>query len=403
MKNFRYKAYNNEGDIIEGKVQASTQANAMQILLRQQLTPVTISTEFWSSVVKTLNTELTSNELPIDEQARIFHQLGMLIKGNLPIDASLNSLISMERQKKTRSILEVIYKKIQQGVSLSDALRSTKKFDQVSIATLSSIEIQGNVADALLKLSISIKNRNERQKKLKSSITYPVFVLVVAVFVCILLYFVLLPNFIEVAHSLSGKQSVVDQLMLVKKAFEVIFMVLIIFISTLFTILLMTLISPSLRLKFSKRLMKIPYVNVIFAYLDFAKIFSTMATLTEAGISIDIALYEASKAPKRLAIKMALIKARQDVREGQSLPKSLSKLEIIPPVFLSLLFIGQQQGKMSEMLQLSSELAEELFFRKYKQTVAIAVPSLTIISALIVGIVVFIFASLMQSLTLSVI
>jgi len=198
---FQYVAYTPTGDKIKGRIEAPSDKAVEETLWKLNYTIVSLgkapehTTPFgWGQKVKT-------RDLVIFSQ-----QLATLIESGIPIIRSLQLLQEQVSSKKLRSVLAEIAVDVQQGHFVSEAiLKHEGVFPPLYGRLIEIGERTGNLETVLRQLSTYLEKEDQTTRKIKGALTYPAFVMVLALGVVLLLIFVALPPMMDLFASFNAQ------------------------------------------------------------------------------------------------------------------------------------------------------------------------------------------------------
>ncbi|EDP73442.1 type II secretion system F family protein, partial [Hydrogenivirga sp. 128-5-R1-1] len=145
--------------------------------------------------------------------------------------------------------------------------------------------------------------------------------------------------------------------------------------------------TPKGKKVYHRIMLKLPLLGQIFLKGAIAKFARTFATLIAGGVPIIRALEIASKTTGNIIIEEAIMKARDDVEQGKPLWSSLDP-KIFPPIFISMLKVGEETGRMDEMLDTIAEFFEDEVDRAVDGLLSTIEPLLMVFIGGIVGFII---------------
>lgn len=188
MAIYKYVARDINAKKITGKTEARDEHELSQLLRVKDMYLISH---------KDITKEETKNyKMKLKELANFCREIGTMMNSGLPLIRTVSILASREDNKKLKAIYNDIYVKLQQGQTLSDALKEQgKAFPDILIQMVRSGEASGNMQDTMMVLNNQFTNDNKIKNKVKSAMTYPVILGIVTIVVLLIVYTAVLPSF----------------------------------------------------------------------------------------------------------------------------------------------------------------------------------------------------------------
>jgi type IV pilus assembly protein PilC len=220
----------------------------------------------------------------------------------------------------------------------------------------------GGVLDSVLnRLSVYLEKAMKIKRQLKSAMTYPITLLVVAVGVIILMLWKVIPVFENMFKDFGGgslpaiTQFVID---LSKFVGSNIIFIAIIAIGLVVSITAI-LRSEKGRRAFDKIMLKVPIFGPVIQKFGVARFTRTMGTLLTSGVPILDSLEICAKAAGNYTIQDALLYTRAKISEGKSIAEPLMETRVFPAMVIQMIGVGESTGAMDAMLQKIADFYED--------------------------------------------
>lgn len=296
----------------------------------------------------------------------ITKKLATMLRSGLAILPSLKMVRDQIEDKRLKKTLATISQDVESGSNLSKAFsQHPAVFDSIYINMVRAGESSGRLDTFLDKLVGSIRKTIKMRKTIKSALTYPVILLIVAAIVLAIMMIFVVPVFAQMFGNI-GSQLPGPTLMILSVSNFVrepmgggltFFLVIVGFIS------FKSALHRSLvfRRKWHRVVLAMPVVGDMVLNSNLAQIAMVYGNLTSAGVPVIEALDITANSTRNEVIKDAVLSAKRGVFSGQPLSVLLSEIKIIPDAFAQLISVGEQTGNMSEMLETISSYYEEEF------------------------------------------
>ena len=290
MPNFTYSARDNNGKVIEGKLEARDAQAVAEILQDRGLIVVNIK-EKKSLDLEELS-QINIGGVPMKDKVVFMRQLATMVNAGLPLTRGLQI---MEQQitnplfKKTISDVKV---SVEAGKSLADSFRNTEEvFDDITINLIEAGESSGNLGEILNKLATELENKNKLQGKIKGALTYPIILLVIIVAVVVLMMLVLVPAMSDIYSEFGGELPAITKIMVSLSDFFINYWwVILIAILGIVIGIKVWIDTPNGKRSSDKIVLKIPIIGGIISKMQVAQFTRILALLLSSGLSISRAL-----------------------------------------------------------------------------------------------------------------
>lgn len=297
-------------------------------------------------------------------------ELAMLLGSGIPLLDGLDT-IARQHRGDFRAVLAVIRDRVAAGATLADALRQRPDyFDDVCISVTEVGEASGSLEQVLAQLA-DFRERSLRfRNRVATALAYPCFVLAMAVAVASGLMTFVIPKVLETLAE-SGRP-LPWATRVVKAASDLLVYHWWVVAATAGAAVLMlaaVLRTPAGRLRWDALMLRIPVIGQMARKQAIARASIVIATMMKSGIVFVRALQIAQRGATNLAIRTALERAEQAVLAGRDISQALESTGVFPPVVVQVFAVGQQSGRLEEMLE---RLAAD-----YDQQVALASERLT--------------------------
>ena len=300
---------------------------------------------------------------PLSAQVVFFRQLAVLTQVGIPLIKSLEA--STAADKSHEAIIKEIKEKISQGHTFSNALSSMSLFfSSYVVALIAAGEQNGNLPDALDKVSTSLERSQNLLRKYKGVLTYPFFVISIALLLVFSLVKFVLPTFLELFKGLNVKPPfftlVVIQIMELINNPIVFFTSLILILGILLQIKLVYNTTKG-KLQIDSILLAVPVVKKVVKYVAAARFCQALAELYSNGIRLDKSLQLASQVTDNAILKEQIKNALVDLTiKSEPLSVTIRNNVMFPPIVPDFLAVGEATGDLKKvMIKASRHLNEE--------------------------------------------
>ena len=200
MPIYRYKAVTEPGEVLEGDMEAPSQAAVIEHLRSQGHFPIGAEEQRQGTLAGWLNRELgRGRRISRQDVAIVIRELSTLLRAGLALDQALDVLIAFSERATVKEVLKRIVEKVRGGVSLADAMASQGNvFDRFCLGMIRAGEAGGSLEVVLAKTADYMERSQQSKQKVTSALIYPVILLLTAFASVAIIVTVVIPNFKEI-------------------------------------------------------------------------------------------------------------------------------------------------------------------------------------------------------------
>ena len=292
-------------------------------------------------------------------------QFATMVKAGLPILNVLSMLRDQLEHPELKIIVEDIRKNLEGGLTLSKCFEKYPKiFDNVYINLIKAGEASGKLDVFLMKLVDSLEKREKVKKKIKSALTYPVVMFVVAITVMVFMLIKVVPIFAEMYEGMGVALPTPTAVIMNASNFmrgTGGLVLLIVSVTGFIIFRYLTTKIPAIRYKWHGRVLKMPVFGDMILKSLIARISLIMGNLSSAGVNLLESIEIAKQVSNNDVVTQALENVKKGVFSGDTLTKLFLKEPTFPPTFSQLISVGEQTGNLDEMFTSVSNYFEEEF------------------------------------------
>ena len=296
-----------------------------------------------------------SKKIPVNEVIVFTKKFETMVRAGLPILETISMIEGQTKHKGFRLIIQDIHNSVESGTTLSDSFEKYKDvFDTVYINLLRAGESSGKVQLFLQKLVINMEKQQKIKSDIKSALTYPIILLIVATAVVVLMMIFVVPVFQDMFANNPGglpgsTQMVVNISDFMRDPLKG-GVLAISLISAFFIASFSIKKNYKLRRLWHSIVLKIPLFGGLVNKSSLAKISMILSNLRAAGVPEMEALDIAANASTNIVIQESMIDIKRGVFSGEPLSKLFAKSPtIFTPSFIALVSVGEKTGNMEEM------------------------------------------------------
>jgi len=384
MKKFNYEARDlTSNKIIKSVVQADSESAAAKLLINQGFTPLSIKEQSEdSNIISRLSGRITSKDKIV-----FTRQLATLIGAGLPLSQSFTTVLEQTENKKLQSIIQDVSASIEGGKSLSDSFaKHPDVFDAVFLALVGAGEMSGTLDESLQRIANQQEKDAAVMSKIRGALTYPIIVLLVIFGVIAFMLFTVVPQVEKLYHDLKRELPFLTQVMVDAANFLTHYWwIAMIVIGSMIYFFVQYLKTESGVKMMDTFKLNVPVFGQMFRKLYMARFTRTGQTLLSTGVSMIDTLKLTAVAVNNMVIEAGISRAIEKVKAGKALSASLQPEEYILPLVPQMIKIGEQSGRIDEMLGKTAQVYEDELDEQIRTISTSIEPILMVILAVVAG------------------
>lgn len=317
-------------------------------------------------------------------------EFAALVNAGLPILTALELLLQRKRSPLFQKMLQDVKEDVKTGASLSQAFANRGDyFPRLYSATIASGERTGEVVKVIKRYLFYVETVQAIKKKLVSAMIYPIILFGMSVALIFLLIGFIVPKFATLFIGAGAKLPLITRIVLsisaiFKKGFPFFLLLFL-----LIPIFLKIISSDSKgRLILARLRLKIPIIGTNIQRYNIAQFSRTLGTLIAGGIPLVQALDIVADAMSNELFKVELKRIKDKVLQGESLWASMETSEIITPLAVEMVQVGESTGALSEMLDQVSTFYDQELTTAVERFMALLEPMILVFMAVIIAFIV---------------
>lgn len=392
--NFRYKGYKPDGGVVEGRIGAADESDAVTQLTAQKITPFELAPDDGRT------RKYSRKRASAADRRRFIRQLSMLVKAGSPLLMAFDTLIEDEPCAEMAEQARAMRSDLRGGGRLSGSLelRMTGLPDYVPrLVELG--EATGSLAERLGECAVQMERDATAANEIRNALAYPAFLAVAGLGAVIFIFMFVVPRFSALLSESRGDVPALSRAVLsIGQAFNDNAALVFIAIAALVFAVARAATSARGRRFLLSILFRLPVAGAFLTTADTAKWARVTGAALGAGANLLDALTLAERGVLSSDLKAGLAEARRAVRGGESLDSALRTHTRIDAMTLNLVRTGRISGALAEMLLFIAETGEAEARNLAKRLTALAEPMAIAFIASIIGLIVISLVLAMSSL-----
>ena len=348
-KQFSYRVKNEEGKTLEGVLEASSLDHASKLLRGRGYLIIKVDEEKESEIKELMR---RFERVKVDDVVNFTRQLSTMVSAGLPLTESL-SILRVQSPPAMSRVVSKVLEEVEGGKTLAIAMEEAgdEVFDDIYIALVKAGEAAGELDEVLKRLAETMEKQRDFRSKTKGAMVYPMIIIIGMVIVAVIMMIFVVPRMTEMYKDFGAELPLPTQILIWASDFAVKFWYLLLLIFGAIGYVFLKWSKTDVgSVMIEETLMKMPVVGELRLKMVMTEFARTMSLLISAGISILDALRITSDAVGSKIIGAKMMMAASKVEKGQSLGLVLAELGEFPPIVPQMIAVGEQTGKMDEIL-----------------------------------------------------
>jgi general secretion pathway protein F len=394
MPTYQYRAVRNDGLVQIGTVEAASRPEMLERVRHLGLTPIEASeTDATSATPKSIKLS-NSNRKSV---TRAISELAVLIGAGLTLDRALAICLDTISHAATRAAFAELHLQVKQGVPLSRAmLANSGMFSSMAAAMVEAGEANGKLGTSLDRLAQTMERADELRQVIRSSLTYPIILLIIATSVILMMLLFVVPQFETLFSSAQGKLPPATQaIMAASHALKDYGVIALFALIAVIFIVRHWLKQPSVRLAVDRLLLNVPHVGKLVVSNETSRFVRALGSLVEGGVALPTAMAIAQRTFNNQYLAAAIGRVTVGVREGGGLSGPLAATGLLPKVALGFFRTGEETAQLGPMLERLADMLDRDVRNNLQHMISILTPLITVVLG---GVVAFVIASIMSAI-----
>ncbi|MEY2849454.1 MAG: hypothetical protein RI885_2121 [Actinomycetota bacterium] len=386
---YAYKGRDSSGKIVKGKVDAANESQVASRLRTMGVSPTSITE---APAGTGLNMEINFGALGggsvgMKDIAIMSRQMATMISAGLSLLRCLTILTEQTENKKLGIILNVVRNDVETGLSLSDAMsKHPNDFPPLMLSLIRAGETGGFLEGALE----SIANNYEAELKLigtiKSALTYPVVVLIMAILAVFGMLIFIVPIFQKMFEDLGSQLPLPTQILVILSSAMVYIVPVVVVGGVAFMIWWRkNKNSEKVRSVVDPLKLKLPVFGGLLKKVAIARFTRNFGTMMASGVPILRSLTIVGATSGNWVIEQSLVKVQESVRQGASIAEPLAQEPVFPSMVTQMISVGEDSGALEAMLGKISDFYDQEVESTTEQLTALIEPLMIAFIGVVIG------------------
>ncbi len=387
MTTYKYRARTADGTPVSGIIEAYDEYEAVdQIKQRcpivEQLTPV--------KGKRKINIDI-NEPLWVEDKtlALTASQFAIMLRAGIPMSRTVELIAGQTSDRLMKRILTSCAADVAAGYTLSRSLeKNGKKIPAVFIESVRAGEQSGTLEDSFESLKTYYDRAHKVKSKVRSAMTYPIMLLVIAAVVIAIVMAFLVPRMVSMLSGLGELPLPTRILMAMSNFFASSWPILLMLAAAIGIFIFTYRRTDKGSIVLSNVRMKTPILGKIAKMNTAAQIANTMSTLLGAGLPVNNAVEIVARVLDMRCVGAELARRVNRLEMGQTLASVLADVKYLPAMLVEMTRIGEDSGSLEGTLRTIGEFYSSEAERESDRALSLLEPTITIIMGLVVGFIV---------------
>lgn len=351
MAVYAYKVRDMSGKILSGTLDAENEGAVVTQLrgknyLIMELKPHKVNNS-------KISLPRLSKRVKAKELAVFCRQFATMMNAGVPILVSIRILGEQAENVKLKETLEKVITGLESGKSLADSLRPFPKvFPSIFVNMIETGEVGGILDEVLERLAAHFEREHDIYEKVKSAMTYPIAIMIIASVAIIFMLVFILPNFVSMLMENGAELPLPTKIVLgmsnILRNFW--WLILLLFAGSSYG-LKKALEKESGREFMDATILKIPVIGMLVQKMIVSRFSRTLGTMLRSGVPIIEALETTQKTTGNAVVAKGVKTAKENVTQGKGISQPLTDTGVFPPMVTQMIAIGEETGALDSLLE----------------------------------------------------
>jgi type IV pilus assembly protein PilC len=384
---FDYRTIGPGGKRVKGKIDASNEAAAAQLLRQQGLVPLSLARS-GTGMRREITIPGVTGRTSLKDLAVFARQFATMTSSGMSLLRSLAILEDQAPKATLKTATGEIRADLERGVSLSEAMgRHDRIFPTIMVAMIRAGETGGFLDRALERIATNLEKDAVLRSKIKGALTYPVIVLTFSMLMITAVLVFIVPVFEQMFLQLGGKLPLPTKI-IVTMSHSLVWagpLTVALVLAATFLFRRQLRARPGLRLAFDRAKLRLPVFGSLLSKIAIGRFTRNLGTLLSSGVPVMQALAVVGATTGNAVVSNALTDVANGVRDGQPMSVPMQASRVFPQMVTQMVEVGEESGQISAMLDKIADFYDREIASAADALTAAIEPIMVVIMGIIVG------------------
>jgi type IV pilus assembly protein PilC len=384
---YSYKGRDGSGKLVKGKVDAATEGAVASRLRTMGVSPISIREASASGLQREISLGSLKQKVPLKDLAIMSRQMATMISSGLSLLKTLTILTEQTENKHLAKILQSATKDVENGVALSEAIaKHGESIPPIMINLIRAGEVGGFLDESLETVAKNFEAEVKLKATIKSALTYPVIVLIMALVAVVAMLLFIVPVFKTMFEGLGGTLPLPTAFLVWLSSVMTYAAPVLIVFGVVFTAWWQkNKNTDRVRQIVDPVKIRLPVFGELFKKIAVARFARNFSSMMGAGVPILQILQIVGDTSGNYVVEEALKKVAASVRQGKSIAEPLAKETVFPPMVTQMIAVGEDAGALEQMLGKIADFYDDEVQSATEQLTAMIEPLMIAFLGIVVG------------------
>ncbi len=387
MAVYEYEAIARSGKRVKGVIDADSPAAARRKLRDQNMFPTEIAESFTKSKGGATSKKHGFGWVSQRDISVMTRQLAVLLAAGMPLVEALSALIEQTTNPRLQKIIYDVRDRVNEGVRLADAMGAHGRvFPDLYVNMVGAGETSGALEQVLFRLADIMERQVKLTRKIRGTLAYPAFMVVVGISVISFLMIVIVPKITAMFEKQERSLPLITQILIQVCHFAGRYwpaMVLLVLGAFFFWRFWVS--RPQGRKSWDRFKLWLPLYRDLYIRVIAGRFARTLGTMLNSGLTMMTSLDVVKTVLQNRVLEEAMDEVKSDVRRGKDLSAPLREVGYFPPLLISMVELGQRSGELDAMLLRVADTYDDEVETNIDALVSLLEPAMILIMAFFVG------------------
>ncbi|HNW96625.1 MAG TPA: type II secretion system F family protein [Candidatus Paceibacterota bacterium] len=386
MAKFRYTARNELGEVQAGLVEAASRDLAIRILQENKLYILALETTEKKKLSETIFGFF--KKVNVKDLMLFTRQFSTLISAEVTISDALRTLHKQISKPVLKDAIFDVYTDVEGGLYLSQALsKHPNVFSDFYVNMVRSAEVSGRLEQTLLFLADYLEREMKLNSKVKGAMIYPIFVIGVFVAVLGIVVTFVIPQLQSIFTEVNAELPVLTRILMSAGGFLSDWgWIILIFLAIAIVFAIRYFRSEEGKQVWDEIILSIPVIGGLNKKIAITRMSTSINVLLKGGLPIASSLEISGRVVDNTVFQRILNETAEDIRKGGTISGTFSRYpDYFPPMVTQMIVIGENSGKIDELLEKVSSFYNEEVQNTINNAVELIQPILIVFLGVFIG------------------
>ncbi len=379
---FVWKGRTTKGETVSGELEAASKQAAIADLRKRHIVIQSIRGKS-----KEINLPMFKKGVKVKDLSIFTRQFSTMVNAGLPLVQCLDILGKQTQHPVFKKAILDVMSDVEGGTTLAGGLGKHKAIWSDLYCNMVDAGEQGGILDVILsRLAVYLEKADALQRKVKSAMTYPTIVMVVAGGATIFMLMFVIPVFAKMFSDFGGELPAPTRIVMGLSGF----------LRAWWWLMAAMGAGAVVAYKMARKnyrasraidafMLKIPIVGNVLRKGAVARFTRTLGTLVSSGVPILQGLEITARTAGNLIITEAIQSTRESISQGDTISEPLKRCDVFPPMVVQMIAVGEQTGALDEMLSKIADFYDDEVDTAVEQLTAAIEPIMIVVMGALVG------------------